>query len=117
MADTAYYFDNSVFNVISLNYLVNTMQILLSSNFLLLLVIAFVLCVYVWGFYMTGQLLGWVRSTILFGAPPASIGVLSFSSILVDNVYRFVLPAIPFLVVLVSWGITVIVRRIGKSVT
>lgn len=117
MADTAYYFDNSVFNVVSLNYLVNTMQILLSSNFLLLLVMAFVLCIYVWGFYMTGQLLGWVRSTILFGAPPASIGVLSFSSILVDNAYRFVLPAIPFLVVLVAWGITVIVRRIGKSVT
>ena len=117
MAETAYYYDNSVFNMVSVDHFINTIQILLTSNFVLLLAIVLVFVFYVWSFYRTGQLLGWVRSIILFGAPPTSIGIVSFSSILVDNAYRFALPSIPFLVVLVSWGITVIARRSGKSIT
>ena len=115
MAETAYYYDNSVFNMVSFDHWINSIRILLSSNVLLLLVIALVSSLYVWGFYRTGQLLGWARSVILFGAPPASIGVLSFTSILVENAYRFALPSVPFLVVLVSWGITITARRIGKG--
>ena len=90
---------------------------LLTSNFILLVGIVFIFVFYVWGFYRTGQLLGWVRSIILFGAPPSVIGVLSFSSILVENAYRFTLPSIPFFVVLVSWGITAIARRSGMKIT
>jgi hypothetical protein len=46
---------------------------------------------------------------LLLGAAPAAIGVLSLSPIFAENVYRFSLPAVPFLVVLVSWAWVVLI--------
>ena len=57
----------------------------------------------VWGFYRSGRSLGWDRSMLMFGGPLAAVGVLILSPIFVENIYRFTLPAIPFLMVLISW--------------
>ena len=42
MAETAYYYDNSVFNMVSVDHFVNTIQMLLTSNFILLVGIVFI---------------------------------------------------------------------------
>jgi len=104
MAETVYYADNTAMNVIAFDYLLDAARRLLWRETLMAVAAALVGCLAVWGFHRAGRSLGWDRAVLLFGAAPAAIGVLSLSPIFAENVYRFSLPAVPFLAVLVSWA-------------
>ncbi len=103
MAETAYYSDNPIMNMVSFGYLVDAARALLWRGPVVAVVVLLMGCLAVWSFYRAGRSLGWDRAVLLFGAAPAAIGVLSFSPIFAENVYRFSLPAAPFLVVFASW--------------
>ena len=105
MAETAYYAENTGMNMVALGYLVDAARALLWRETLMAAVAAFVGCLAVWGFYRAGRSLGWDRAALLFGAAPAAIGVLTFSPIFAENVYRFSLPAVPFLTVIAGWAL------------
>ncbi len=109
MAETAYYADNSGMNMVAFSYFVDAAQALLGRGALIAVVVALAGFLALWSFHLAGRSLGWDRAVLLLGAAPAAIGVLSLSPIFAENVYRFSLPAVPFLVVLVSWAWVVLI--------
>ena len=104
MAETAYYADNPGMNMVAFRYLVDATRALLWSGALMAVVAVLAGFLAAWGFCRAGRSLGWDRAVLLFGAGPATVGVLLLSPIFAENVYRFSLPAAPFLVVIVSWA-------------
>ncbi len=104
MAETAYYGDNPSMNMVAFRYLVDAARVFLWRGALMAVVAVLVGCLSAWGFWRAGRSLGWDRAVLLFGAGPAAVGVLLLSPIFAENVYRFSLPAAPFLVVIVSWA-------------
>tara|TARA_B100000945_G_C20386469_1_gene599985 strand:+ start:63 stop:635 length:573 start_codon:yes stop_codon:yes gene_type:complete len=111
MADTVFYYDNSSFNVISVDHWIDYIVALVQGNFIVFCLLCVVFCLYIFCWIMTRRVLDLSRSLIIFVAPLASIGILSVSSVFADNAYRFALPAIPFVLILVIWFCVFVIRN------
>lgn len=57
-----------------------------------------------WLMRVFAQRLGWAITLLLFLSPPAAIGFLLFSPIFLQSIYRYAIPSLPFLCVLVGVG-------------
>ena len=111
MADTVFYYDNSSFNVISVDHWIDYIVALVQGNFIVFCLLCVVFCLYIFCWIMTRRVLDLSRSLIIFVAPLASIGILSVSSVFADNAYRFALPAIPFVLILGIWFCVFVIRN------
>ncbi len=61
--------------------------------------------------------IGWSRTTLMLGAVPAMIILVVTSDVFAQNTVRYLIPALPFVIVLALWVSTALLRLVPKLET